>query len=119
MDFLKHRYLFIIFSLVIIIGGITYGLITGYEYDIITSEIEKCLNNNNILTQINGDYTQVSNADIITLSNDYLTKANIYDYENEIVQINNNISYNSSDEVKELLGLDSVSLNYNLTLTKP
>ena len=34
MDFLKHRYLFIIFSLVIIIGGITYGLITGYEYDI-------------------------------------------------------------------------------------
>lgn len=53
---------------------------------------------------------------LYTLSNDYLTKANIYDYENEIVQINNNISYNSSDEVKELLGLDSVSLNYNITL---
>ena len=53
---------------------------------------------------------------LYTLSNDYLTKANIYDYENEIVQINNNISYSSSDEVKELLGLDSVSLNYNITL---
>ena len=53
---------------------------------------------------------------LYTLSNDTLTKANIYDYENEIVQINNNISYNSSDEVKELLGLDSVSLNYNITL---
>ena len=53
---------------------------------------------------------------LYTLSNNYLTKANIYDYENEIVQINNTISYNSSDEVKELLGLDSVSLNYNITL---
>lgn len=53
---------------------------------------------------------------LYTLSNDTLTKANIYDYENEIVQINNNISYSSSDEVKELLGLDSVSLNYNITL---
>ena len=53
---------------------------------------------------------------LYTLSNDALTKADIYDYENEIVQINNNISYSSSDEVKELLGLDSVSLNYNLTL---
>ncbi len=53
---------------------------------------------------------------LYTLSNDTLTKANIYDYENEIVQINNNVSYSSSDEVKELLGLDSVSLNYNITL---
>lgn len=34
MDFLKHRYIFLIFSLVVIIGGIAYGMITGYEFDI-------------------------------------------------------------------------------------
>ncbi len=34
MDFLKHKYLFLTISLVIIVGGITYGLITGYRFDI-------------------------------------------------------------------------------------
>lgn len=34
MDFLKHRYICIIFSLIVIIGGITYGAITGYKFDI-------------------------------------------------------------------------------------
>ena len=34
MDFLKYRYIFLIFSLVIIIGGITYGVITDYKFDI-------------------------------------------------------------------------------------
>lgn len=34
INFLKHRYLFIIFSLLIIVGGITYGLVTGYKFDV-------------------------------------------------------------------------------------
>lgn len=34
VDFLKHRYLFIIISLLVIVGGITYGLLTGYKFDI-------------------------------------------------------------------------------------
>lgn len=53
---------------------------------------------------------------LYTLSNSTLTKANMFDYENKIVEINNNISYTSSNEIKQLIGLDTVSLNYNLTL---
>ena len=34
IDYLKYRYVFIIISLLIIVGGISYGLITGYKYDI-------------------------------------------------------------------------------------
>ena len=34
MDFLKYRYVAIVFSLLVIIGGITYGLLTGYKFDI-------------------------------------------------------------------------------------
>lgn len=34
IDFLKHRYLFLLLSLIFIVGGITYGLITGYKFDI-------------------------------------------------------------------------------------
>ena len=34
IDFLKYRYLFIIMSLTIIIGGISYGLLTGFKFDI-------------------------------------------------------------------------------------
>lgn len=34
MDFLKYRYLWISISLVVIISGITYGLMTGYRFDI-------------------------------------------------------------------------------------
>ena len=34
INFLKYRHLFIIFSLLIIVGGITYGLITGYKFDV-------------------------------------------------------------------------------------
>lgn len=34
MDFLKHKYIFLILSLVIIVGGITYGLVTGFRFDV-------------------------------------------------------------------------------------
>jgi len=34
MDFLKYRFVFIIISLVVIISGITYGLTTGFKFDI-------------------------------------------------------------------------------------
>lgn len=34
MDFLKYRYIALAFSLFVIIGGITYGFITGFTYDI-------------------------------------------------------------------------------------
>ncbi len=34
MDFVKYRYICIIFSLIVIIGGITYGALTGYQFDI-------------------------------------------------------------------------------------
>lgn len=34
IDFLKHRYLLIVLSLLLIIGGIVYGIVTGYKFDI-------------------------------------------------------------------------------------
>lgn len=34
MDFLKHRYLFLAMSLIIIVGGIVYGCLTGFRFDI-------------------------------------------------------------------------------------
>jgi len=34
IDFLKHRYLFFAFSLIVIISGIVYGLVTGFKFDI-------------------------------------------------------------------------------------
>lgn len=34
MDFLKYRYVALVFSLLVIIGGITYGVLTGYRFDI-------------------------------------------------------------------------------------
>lgn len=34
IDFLKYRWVVIIISLLVIIGGITYGVITGYKFDI-------------------------------------------------------------------------------------
>lgn len=34
MDFLKYRYVALIFSLLVIVGGIVYGFITGFTYDI-------------------------------------------------------------------------------------
>lgn len=33
-DYLKYKYVFLIFSFLVIIGGITYGLVTGYRFDI-------------------------------------------------------------------------------------
>ena len=33
-DFLKYRYIFLIISFLVIVGGISYGLITGYKFDI-------------------------------------------------------------------------------------
>lgn len=34
MDFLKYRYVFFAFSLIVIIGGIVFGLVTGFKFDI-------------------------------------------------------------------------------------
>lgn len=34
MNFLKYRYIWIAISLIMIIGGISYGLLTGYKFDI-------------------------------------------------------------------------------------
>lgn len=45
---------------------------TGEEYDVIVTEIEKCLNNNNIKTHISGDYTQSPSENIVQFSNEYL-----------------------------------------------
>lgn len=55
IDFMKYRYVFIIVSLLVIIGGITYGIITGYKFDIdfkggvtIQAEINEEFNNTDI-----------------------------------------------------------------------
>ena len=34
IDFLKYRYFFFAFSLIVIIGGIVFGLVTGFKFDI-------------------------------------------------------------------------------------
>ena len=34
LDYLKHRYIFIAISIIIIVVGIAYGLITGYRFDV-------------------------------------------------------------------------------------
>lgn len=54
-DILKHRYVFFAFSLIIIISGITYGLITGYTFDIdfkggttIKAELKEEYDNNEV-----------------------------------------------------------------------
>lgn len=45
----------------------------GSEYSVIVDEIEKCMEKNNIKTKIGGEYNQnVSNSEIIKLSNEYL-----------------------------------------------
>lgn len=55
VDFLKYRYLVICLSLFVIIGGIAYGLITGYKFDIdfkggvtIQADINEDFNNTDI-----------------------------------------------------------------------
>ncbi len=86
MDFLKHRYIFLIFSLVVIIGGIAYGIITGYHFDIdfkggtkIEVDLKSEFDNNdleNIVKEITGtkplvqktsvgDYTVAITADVM------------------------------------------------------
>lgn len=64
IDFLKHKYLLIIISLLIIVGGITYGIVTGYKFDIdfkggvtISADINEEFNNvdiENIVMDITG-----------------------------------------------------------------
>lgn len=64
VDFLKYRYVSIIISLLVIIGGITYGLLTGYKFDIdfkggvtISAEINEEFNNTdieNIVMEVTG-----------------------------------------------------------------
>lgn len=65
MDFLKYRYVAIVFSLLVIIGGITYGLLTGYKFDIdfkggvvIETDIKEGFDNNemqNLIKNITGE----------------------------------------------------------------
>lgn len=65
MDFLKYRYVAIVFSLLVIIGGITYGLLTGYKFDIdfkggvvIETDIKEEFDNNemqNLIKNITGE----------------------------------------------------------------
>lgn len=54
-DILKHRYIFFAVSLIIIVAGITYGLVTGYTFDIdfkggtsIKAELKEEYDNNEI-----------------------------------------------------------------------
>lgn len=64
VDFLKYRYVLIIISLIVIIGGITYGILTGYKFDIdfkggvtIQADINEEFNNvdiENIVLDITG-----------------------------------------------------------------
>ena len=64
VDFLKYRYVLIIISLLVIIGGITYGILTGYKFDIdfkggvtISAEINEEFNNTdieNIVMEVTG-----------------------------------------------------------------
>ncbi|MDO4282746.1 MAG: protein translocase subunit SecF [Clostridia bacterium] len=65
-DFLKYRYAFFAISLIIIISGITYGLITGYTFDIdfkggttIKAELKEEYDNNEI-SQLVSDITNTS-----------------------------------------------------------
>ncbi len=65
INFLKYRYVFIIFSLVIIIGGIAYGLATGYVFDVdfkggtsIQVQFNEAVSNNdiqNLVKEITGE----------------------------------------------------------------
>ncbi|MEG0873197.1 MAG: protein translocase subunit SecF [Clostridia bacterium] len=57
LDFLKHRYIFIAISLIIIVGGIGYGLVTGFRFDIdfmggtsIQADMKQEFNNSDIET---------------------------------------------------------------------
>ena len=34
LDFLKYKYVFFAFSLIVIIGGIVLGLVRGFKFDI-------------------------------------------------------------------------------------
>lgn len=64
VDFLKYRYVLIIISLLVIIGGIAYGLLTGYKFDIdfkggvtISADINEEFNNadiENVVMDITG-----------------------------------------------------------------
>lgn len=64
IDFLKYRWVVIIISLLVIVGGITYGLLTGYKFDIdfkggvtISADVNEEFNNTdieNIVMEITG-----------------------------------------------------------------
>lgn len=60
-DILKHRYIFFAISLIIIVAGITYGLVTGYTFDIdfkggtsIKAELKEEYDNNEISNLVSG-----------------------------------------------------------------
>lgn len=64
VDFLKYRWVVIIISLLVIVGGITYGILTGYKFDIdfkggvtISADVNEEFNNTdieNIVMEITG-----------------------------------------------------------------
>ncbi len=64
-DYLKYRYVFFAISLLIIIGGIAYGLVTEYRFDIdfkggttIQADLKQDFNNNeieNIVAEVTGN----------------------------------------------------------------
>ncbi|MDD3304000.1 MAG: protein translocase subunit SecF [Clostridia bacterium] len=61
INFLKHRKLLVIISLLIIVGGITYGLVTGYKFDVdfkggtkIETNINEEFDNNEIQNIVSG-----------------------------------------------------------------
>ncbi len=87
MDILKYRYVYLIFSLVVIIGGIVYGVITGFEFDIdfkggtkIEVDLKAEFDNNdleNIVSEVTGtkplvqktsvgEYTVAITSDVMT-----------------------------------------------------
>lgn len=55
INFLKYRYIFFAFSLIVIVGGIVFGLVTGFKFDIdfkggtkIETDLKEEFNNNDI-----------------------------------------------------------------------
>ena len=55
INFLKYKYIFFAFSLIVIVGGIVFGLVTGFKFDIdfkggtkIETDLKEEFNNNDI-----------------------------------------------------------------------
>jgi len=87
MDFLKYRFLFLALSLIIIISGISYGLLTGFKFDIdfkggtkIQADLKTEFNNNeieNLVSDITGSKPLVqklsSGQSSVSITTDVIT----------------------------------------------